>query len=294
MFSFFSKQTHRSVIALFFAVTLLIPSATFLVPQRVDAQLSVPTWEMNVAVITGVVDTAFNTGTLTTKETVWDLLLFVAKQALLTTILQSIQTWAESGFNGGPSFVQDPEAFLREVGDQAAGSMIEALAPFLCEPFKISILNGLSLNHSRPLNDISCTLTDVVGNIDNFINGDFTEGGMDGWFSLTQNKGNNPYDIYATAQMGIHIRLAGQEAKEVKLLDFGRGFLSSRDCKVPDANGGCKEWGPVKTPGSIIETQINHSFGSGVRQLEIADEINETIAAVASALINKVLTGLVP
>ncbi|MEK7180681.1 MAG: hypothetical protein AAB706_04345 [Patescibacteria group bacterium] len=297
MFSYLLKQKHKSAAAFVFIVALLIPNLTLLIPQRVQAQLSVPTFETNPALVVSTPATAANTlatslstGNLYTKETVWDVLLYVAKQAVITTILNSIQTWAESGFEGGPSFVQDPEAFLRGVGDQAAGSLIEELAPFLCEPFRISILSGLALNQSKPFGEISCTLTDVIGNIDDFVNGNFSAGGMDGWFSMTQNRGNNPYDVYATAQMAIHIKVGGQQAKEVKILDFGRGFLSSRDCKVRNANGECTEYGPIKTPGSVIETQINHAFGSGVRQLEIADEINETIAAVASALINKILT----
>ena len=118
MFSCLRKQTHRSVFAFIFVVALLVPSFTFLVPQKVQA--AVPTLETNLAVITGIINTAFNTELLKDKDLLWDTLLYVAKQAVITTMLNSIQTWAESGFDGGPSFVQDPEAFLLEVGDQAA------------------------------------------------------------------------------------------------------------------------------------------------------------------------------
>ena len=65
-----------------------------------------------------------------------------------------------------------------------------------------------------------------------------------------------------------------------------------------DANGspfsvkdeGCAKWGPIKTPGSVVETQINNALPSGMRQLELADEINEAVGAVVSALVTKVLT----
>lgn len=299
MFSFLSKQIYKSVATFVFIVALLVPSLALLVPQKTQAQLSVPVFETNPAIIAPVpgsilgntAATAATTAQLTFKELVLDPLLYIVVKAIITTISQSIITWAESGFEGGPSFVQDPEAFLREVGDQTAGAFIEELAPFLCEPFKISVLGSLALDSSKSsFDEISCTLTDVIGNIDDFVNGNFSAGGMDGWFSMTQNRGNNPYDVYATAQMGIHIQMAGQQAKEVKILDFGRGFLSNRKCEVPDVNGGCAKWGPIKTPGSVIETQINHTLGSGMRQLEIADEIDEVVAAVISGLVTKVLT----
>ena len=304
MFSCLRKQTHRSVFAFIFVVALLVPSFTFLVPQK--AKAGVPTFELNPIIVAPVPGSLVGNSIITTqKETIWDFLAYVAVKTVITTMLNSIVTWAESGFDGGPSFVQDPEAFLRQVGDQAAGSLIEEIAPFLCGPFKISILGSLSHGQTSSLFDeISCTLTDVIGNIDDFVNGNFSAGGMDGWFSMTQNSGNNPYGAYATAQIGIHLQVSGQQAKETKILDFGRGFLSSRKCEVysghteydpsgnpysvPDKE--CAKWGPIKTPGSVIETQINNALPSGMRQLELADEINEVVAAVVSALVTKVLT----
>ena len=43
------------------------------------------------------------------------------------------------------------------------------------------------------------------------------------------------------------------------------------------------------TPGSVISDQINLHLGSSVRQLELADEMNESLAAVFDALINKLV-----
>ena len=43
------------------------------------------------------------------------------------------------------------------------------------------------------------------------------------------------------------------------------------------------------TPGSVISDQLNIHLGSSVRQLELADEMNESLAAVFDALINKLV-----
>ncbi len=51
---------------------------------------------------------------------------------------------------------------------------------------------------------------------------------------------------------------------------------------------GCAKY-ETTTPGSVISDQINISLGSSVRQLELADEMNESLAAVFDALINKLV-----
>ena len=318
MFSYLSKQTHKSTIAFILVVALLVPNFALLVPQKASA--AVPTFETNLAIITptaatavstaatavSTAATAVDTNVLAQKEMPfgWDWFGYIALKIVITTMLNSIVIWAESGFEGGPSFVQDPEAFLRGVGDQAAGAFIEEKAPFLCSPFRISILGYLSRSQSSSLSEIGCTLTDVVGNIDDFVNGNFSAGGMSGWFSMTQNISNNPYDALATAKIGIHIQVSGEQHQEEKIIEIGRGFFSSRKCEVYsghteyDANGNpssvqdkeCAKWGPIKTPGSVVETQINNALPSGMRQLEIADEFNEAVGAVVSALLQKVLT----
>ena len=45
----------------------------------------------------------------------------------------------------------------------------------------------------------------------------------------------------------------------------------------------------IQTPGSVIESQLENSLGSGVRQLELADSINEIVGALAGQLVNQVV-----
>ncbi|MDP2705177.1 MAG: hypothetical protein U1D31_03005 [Patescibacteria group bacterium] len=257
-------------------------------PQKVQA--AVPTFDVGLNPAFAAYTAAFttyagietaNTTSLTVKETILDAIAWAAAKVIIQNMLQSIVTWAQNGFNGGPSFIQDPEGFLRDVGDQTAGLVISDIAPFLCEPFRISLQTNLSLSYSLPVFDkIECTLSDVIDNIDGFLNGDFTQGGWDGWFSMTQNKRNNPYGAFLLAQSELNVQVAKKQGTELKFLDWGQGFFSFRDAD-----------GLVQTPGKIIENQLNHSLGSGTRSLEIADEIDEVIGAVVAGLVTQMFSG---
>lgn len=46
----------------------------------------------------------------------------------------------------------------------------------------------------------------------------------------------------------------------------------------------------TETPGSVIENTLSNQLGSGVRQLELADEINEVAGALVNQLVTAILT----
>ncbi|MFZ2038889.1 MAG: hypothetical protein WAV11_03045 [Minisyncoccia bacterium] len=102
-------------------------------------------------------------------------------------------------------------------------------------------------------------------------------------------------------------------------LDRGFGFLSWKECKV-EGESECLEMGvssideegntipseciqysepkclqeETKTPGSVIQNQLNQSLPSDIKQLEVADEINEILSALMGQVLKQVLgaTGL--
>lgn len=51
----------------------------------------------------------------------------------------------------------------------------------------------------------------------------------------------------------------------------------------------CKRW-ETRTPGKAIADQLNISLGSSTRQAELADELNESIAAIFDSLVSQFLT----
>jgi hypothetical protein len=204
----------------------------------------------------------------------------VAKRAV-ESIVDSTVDWINSGFDGNPSFVSNPGQYLTSIADEIAGEYIDGAGlSGLCTPFQASIRISLQQSYLRSSgrsrsSTAQCTLTGIVNNIDNFYD-DFSEGGWAGWFSMTQENANNPYGAYMEAQVELDSRIASALKIQQDQLNWGRGFLST---KGPD--------GEIRTPGTVIETQLENVLGTGVRQLELADEFDEVIGALVSQLLQR-------
>ena len=97
----------------------------------------------------------------------------------------------------------------------------------------------------------------------------------DDWMSYTQNPYNNPFGATIYGQIELNKRIASSLGIQSTLLDWGGGFFSSKDPKT----------GEIRTPGSVIEKQLNDRLGSGQRRLEIADEFDEVVNALVNQLI---------
>ncbi|OGG47754.1 hypothetical protein A2761_02600 [Candidatus Kaiserbacteria bacterium RIFCSPHIGHO2_01_FULL_51_33] len=252
------------------------------------------------------------TTALDTKENILDGILYGIEKMLLRSITQSIVDWINSGFQGNPAFVTDLEGFLLDVADKAAGAYIfgSDLA-FLCSPFKLQI--QISLLTSRSRERVKCRLTTVVSNIEGFLtDSNVRLTTLEQWSTLTMDPFSNPYGTYVMTQAALDARISGAGFLEKAKLDFGRGFLSfsqEKNCQVfpsqqaPSANTGTSvtEIGDgssvrvcdivTQTPGAVIEEQLNNTLGSGQRQLELADEIDEIISALMGQIAKQALTG---
>lgn len=257
------------------------------------------------------------------KEFVGDSLATMVAKTVLRTITQSTVNWINSGFKGSPAFVTNPEGFLADITDQVVGQTIEELVPFVCSPFRLDIRIALGLNFSfNTQREIHCRLSDVIANVSGaynaFVGGDFGAGGWSSWIAITGSPQNNPYGAYLSTVSAINARMVNAAGQEIKLLDWGKGFMSWRECEVPGnpytpvkkdgtprtvdgkslADGGvplvrygpCQKKGPIKTPGSVIESSLKSAFDSDLMGLAVADEINEVFAALVNQLIKQVFT----
>lgn len=146
------------------------------------------------------------------------------------------------------------------------------------------------------------------------------------WDSLTQNCGNN---IFCANTSAAEYALYQRQERITQLnteLNRGGGFLDQKVCSDPGFQRDLEDWkaevesystidpdfvGPpepgseidpstlpprpvcpgfiVQTPGRIIADKITSNLGTSERQLELADELNESIAAIFDALINKLI-----
>ena len=204
----FFKKT--SVIISFVLVVLV--SSQLYAPKKVDAVFGVgdivvdELVEFNtgtIAVAAGT--TAESTSLLELKSFSLDKIAVMIVKQILQQLTLSVISWINSGFNGSPSFIQNPSKFFEGVGDQIAGKFLSSISPLaasLCSPFNISVRISLALEMSGGIkNQYTCTLSNMVKNtknaikgasINGFTAGDFRQGGWPAFLTLTTVPANNP------------------------------------------------------------------------------------------------------
>jgi|GEM_PF-2156378 len=214
----------------------------------------------------------------------------VAKM-ILQVVVSDTLIWINSGFQGNPAYATNPAQYFTKIADGVAGKFIEGSdLAFLCSPFQANIRLALTKFYlDKP--QFQCTLTGIIANIDAFYDS-FGEGGWDGWFVMTQNDSNNPYGVYLEAQVELDKRLAKILGLKDKQLKWNSGFLSWSECleNNPDT-GECMTEDAVVTPGKVIEAQLEGVLGTGVRQLELVDEVDEIVGALFTQLLQQVVFG---
>lgn len=215
------------------------------------------------------------------KEYVLDGIVWFLINLILEEMIKSVTQWVASGFQGSPAFVTDLQGFLLDIADKVAGDFIYGSSlSFLCSPFKLNIQLALDMQYEKSRKyKAKCTLSGVVGNVSNFMEGNFKDGGWSEWFKMTQTPGNNQYGAMMEAQAGLSVSIRNAKGTEIKLLDFGKGLLSLKD-----------DDGNIITPGTAIEATLNESLSIPAERLTIADEIDELIGTLFSQLVKTVLS----
>lgn len=216
------------------------------------------------------------TGTLTSGYISWDSLGYCAINSIIEAIGAATVNWINSGFQGNPVFVDNPEQFFADIADIEAGRFLNDISNgFLCTPIKDIVRVNLATQYNKSINPSKgqCTFSGVAGNLDQFVSGE-TFSWQD-WFSYTQNPSNNPFGATIYGSIELDQRLAQSLGTQTKLLDWGRGFLSFED----------PETGKVKSPGAVIEGQINQRLFNGESRINIADEFDEVVTALVNQLV---------
>lgn len=217
------------------------------------------------------------------KECVLDPLAWLAKSIIIEALTAAIVDWINSGFEGAPTFVTDLDGFMLDVADRVAGDFItNAGLQFLCSPFQLDIQIKLLLSYYSTWGSEGtyCKLSDVVTNIENFLDGDFFDGGWTGWFAMSMYPSGNPTGSFLKAGAELQWRIFNKTGEENDLLARAFDFFSIRDKN-----------GNVITPGKYIENELNSWTDSPLGQLEVADEVDEIIGALFAQLTKEILTG---
>jgi len=249
------------------------------------------------------------------KEYILDPIAWAVAKAMVQQIVNSTVSWINSGFQGSPSFVQDPAGFFENMGDQLTGSFLSGPGSplaVLCSPISLNVRLSLALNRANiGQNHYTCTLSKVISNvkgasINGFTAGDFNQGGWPAFVTLSDAQ-NNQYGAYSKASADLDVSIGNQTIINKDLLNQGSGFLSYRSCTDDPSltnvsandpnfssynyNSTSQNWQRCKitTPGATISAGLNKALGAGQDSLVTADEIDEIIGALAAQLVNQVL-----
>lgn len=228
------------------------------------------------------------------KEYGLDSVAYMVAKTVTRKLTQKTINWINSGFKGNPGYITDPEQFFLDAGDELASQFLsQAGVNQLCSPFKAQVRLAITKNYINDNNNnYSCTLSLLQNNFDSFTQ-DFTQGGWQGWFEITQNQQNNPYGAYLAARNSLSLQVGNQIQTKSKEIDLGRGFLNLTRCPPGQetyigAQRYCKVKEESVTPGVVIQDQITETLGSKWGELVSADEFNEIITALVSQLIEQV------
>ncbi len=277
------------------------------------------------------------------RQTYWNSIFYFAMRILLRELTMSIVNWINSGFQGNPSFVQDPKSFFEKDADRTIGNFIQnSDLDFLCEPFKINVKLSLGLQYSPFRDVIGCRLTDVLKNskdaYTNFVNGSFiNNGGWASWLNITTIPQNNQMGALLISQGKLETELDSQIKYRDNELQWGGGLLSFKECRrtAKDANqnevnveqfsgdaaynlswsgstnigysttstksiyspesndsnyiGSVTETCKITTPGSLLSDQMKKVTTLDLDALNMADDINEIVGALANFVITKTI-----
>ncbi len=256
------------------------------VGSRLPSGSHVPVWDYAVSL---------NTNILIYKECILDGVVNALRQAVLGKMIQAGFTTVNTGFGGDPQFVTNLPIHLKErkLNPRAKEIYTGKETDNLCAPFKNTVRTSLQEYYAqktnKPYQRYSCT-ADATKQEACF-NGDFYAcGGIKGLSDLLSNPSNLALFAQFEAEDYLNASLAAEKENEITKLNWGRGFRSAEKKQdVTLADGTTVTIDRIITPGYLIAEYASELLGTGLRQMENADEIDEVIGKLMSNLGTRVI-----
>lgn len=179
------------------------------------------------------------------KELIEDCLIWALKAALIEALTGRTVNWVQTGMDGNPAFVTNVNESLRSVADKAAGAYISSVVPLLCSPFQVDVQLALTELYRQSqridyFSRVSCPLSQITDNIEDFTNGNFYAGGWEAWYSVVTNPYSSRIGSIVAGSNEIGIRVSSATGQFTQKINLGSGFLSkeTQTCYLtgPDGN----------------------------------------------------------
>lgn len=335
-----STRLFSTTFAILLSVTLIFPSAFLVAPQRVHAVgLGIPVFDLPTEIKTAYIAVKatlseihdFTTMVATEAQLfntmVLQPLAFVLSGNLMKALTTSVIAFVIGKANGTgvPQFVTDVQKSFQTVADSQALAYLNQMQRNSNSPFKSAI--GFSLR-KQYLNQTSLagfwtanmnTLARSSPNVNAYLSGNWSQGGVAAWFALTTQIQNNPYTAYGAAEVAMGTRIgsgpSGAVGARAAELSAGSGFTSwcgasdtsnaaeasadadDRDTTSQTSTGvnpgdPCTNKdgtpGTIRTPGSVIVSTLNKVLGGQQDQItrmgNVGPEINGILSNIATVM----------
>ncbi len=270
----------------------LVPSDLAFAPKKAEAffgcvprpaipavvPIAVPTIDLGVISVTTQIGLSQNA--ITDRKCFLDFIVKTISRAVVHALVSSIIDWINRGFEGGPTFVTDPAGFFGNIADQEIGRMIDGSAlGFVCDPFRLQLQLSFLQQRNRAVSPSRCSITSIVKNFQGFVNGNFNQGGWQGWVSMTSKPQNNPFGSQILAEEVLAARVTSRQNTAKVSLDWGKGFKSLLSSD-----------GTIKTPGSLIEGQLQKATGNELDYLNLAREFDDIVIALINQGLSQIMS----
>ena len=238
---------------------------------------------------------------------------------LLQKLTLSTVNWINSGFDGSPSFIQNPGKFF---GDIAENEILQFGIEIQNSPFGKEWLRNQALAYKTKFaENARYSLDELIQQTNpdysaETFQTDFSLGGWDAWTAMTQVPANNPLGAKLMFDNEIQKRLAGTSqstAEQVhEALSQANGFLGDQRCinaetgridydttwseaeaalKETPQRKICSRWEYV-TPGKMVADAATNVMGYQNNSLLNVQDLNDAVAAVSDAILNQFSTSI--
>lgn len=228
------------------------------------------------------------------KTPSFDAIGFCIVNEIIRYIGDETVKWINSGFEGSPEFIENPEGFFENIANVEGGAFVAgiiegATGQNICEGIRplvsLNLISSYYNNHIDQTNRARCSLDRIKDTYDRFLNGNWNSGGFQGWFELIRPQ-NNYYGANIYLNTALNRQIAKRQIAQNRQLNWGNGYKTFTVCgnKREDGSYDPKDC-QTTTPSQYVQTQIQARNYAQLNRLTIADEFDEIVTALVNQLI---------
>ena len=232
-----------------------------------------------------------NTGYLVYKACTLDPMIAKIRQGITAGIVAADINAVLYGDRGQPEFVGNLLQYdQQKSNDEELAALQDPSLDAMCSTIKSQTVAVAARQYLQAVNSpgaaLACSLNCSDADQQAFLNGDpgaFDRcGGLQAIYQLATNPANTPQGALLGLQKYTGTRTTNRLYQENTYLGWANGFKSPERLI-----GGVRQ---VTTPGWLIAQSMAQILGSGYRQLENANSIDQIVGALFSTLSSQILT----